>query len=639
MKFGVNYERFVFNNPYYSDNSGAFSFVGSGTYSSGDPAADFMLGVPATYNQGSGYFVDVRAAQYYAYAQDHWRVSDNLTLAYGMGYDVETPFENLQYGGVGVTCWFPNNAQSKVFPNAPPGLLYPGDPGCNRNGGPTTHWNHFSPRAGFAWSPNGGFAPLTGDPGQHSLVVRGGFGVYWNRPQSEGTQENSNDAPFSLNSLGAAGMGGSPSFANPFQDIAGTPGASYPTNPFPYTVPKPGPNVNFSSLYPLEMDNLTSEFDVPYTYNFNLNVQRALPSNMVLTVGYVGSLGRKLMRAGDGNRTTQAGHDACLSGTGTGAPITLGNNTFTCVQLANAQSLYFPGDKTQPAVVPGSQIPGLFPNGLPYYLSIGGMYTNGASSYNSLQVSLAKRPTRGLYFSLAYTFSHALDNASGLEDSVANGYGSNYVPGFEYLSYGDSAYDARQRFVALYNYEIPMPHNFSGNAAARYALAGWHLSGVTALQTGFPVTIYDAGVYNSLYCDQFSFVNCPDVPNTSTFRIKTLNPRHAGNYWFNPATFSQEPIGTFGNVKRNFFHGPGFNYSNFEIYKNVPVGGVESRRYIQLRLEAYNAFNHPNFANPNGNFGAGSPVFGSINSVDQPVNTNGDPQPGRAIQLAGKFYF
>jgi hypothetical protein len=397
--------------------------------------------------------------------------------------------------------------------------------------------------------------------------------------------------------------------------------------------------VNFSSLYPLEMDNLTSEFDVPYTYNFNLNVQRELPSNMVLTVGYVGSLGRKLMRAGDGNRTTVAGHDACLSGTGTGAPIALGGNTFSCVQLANAQSLYFPGDKTQPAVVPGSQIPGLFPNGLPYYLSIGAMYTNGSSSYNSLQVSLAKAPTHGLYFNLAYTYSHGLDNASSLEDSVANGYGVNYVPGFQYLSYGDSAYDARQRLVGLYNYEIPVLHSIAGNAYARSALSGWHFSGITALQTGFPVTIYDAGVYNSLYCDQFSFVNCPDVPNTSTFHIKTLNPRHGGNYWFNPSTFTQEPIGTFGNVKRNFFHGPGFNYSNFALYKNLPIGRNESPRYIQLRLEAYNAFNHANFANPNGNFGAGSPVFGSINSVDQPVSTSGDPQPGRAIQLGGKFHF
>jgi hypothetical protein len=159
------------------------------------------------------------------------------------------------------------------------------------------------------------------------------------------------------------------------------------------------------------------------------------------------------------------------------------------------------------------------------------------------------------------------------------------------------------------------------------------------LQSGFPVLIYDAGVYNSLYCDQFSFVSCPDVPNTSTFNIKTLNPRRPGNYWFDPSTFTQEPIGTFGNVGRNFFHGPGFNYSNFEIYKNIPVGGPESSRYVQVRLEAYNAFNHANFANPNGNFGAGSPVFGSINSVDQPVSPSGDPQPARAIQLAGKLYF
>jgi hypothetical protein len=639
MKFGANLERFVFSNPIYFQNSGQFNFNASATYSSGDPAADFMLGIPATYNQGSGFDVDVRAWQYYAYAQDHWRLSNALTLSYGVGYDTETPFENLQYKGIGVTCWMASNAQSKVFPGAPPGLLYPGDQGCNKNGGPTTHWNHFSPRVGFAWSPNNNLGVVSGAPGQHELVVRGGFGLYWNRGQAEGAQMNSYDPPFSLNSLGASGLGGNPSFANPFADIAGTPGASYSANPFPYTAPKPGQNVDFSSLYPLEMDNLTSAYDVPYAYNFNLNVQRSLPSNMVLTVGYVGSIGRKLMRARDGDPITQAGHDACLNGTGTGAPIMLGGNTFTCQQLAGQQSLYFPGNKTQPATVPGTNIPGVFPNGMPDYLSIGAMYTSGSSSYNSMQVSLTKAPTHGLYFALAYTYSHALDNASSLEDSVANNYGTNYVPGFQHLSYGDSAYDARQRFVALYNYEIPLLRSLHRNAIARTALGSWHLSGITALQGGFPVTIYDAGVYNSLYCDQFSFVNCPDVPNTSTFHIKTKNPRDAGNYWFDPSTFSQEPIGTFGNVKRNFFHGPGFNYSNFEVYKNIAVGRGESSRYVQLRLEAYNAFNHANFANPNGNFGAGSPVFGSINSVDQPVSTSGDPQPARAIQIAGKFYF
>jgi hypothetical protein len=639
MKFGANLERFVFSNPIYFQNSGQFNFNASATYSSGDPAADFLLGIPATYNQGSGFDVDVRAWQYYAYAQDHWRLSNALTLSYGLGYDTETPFENLQYKGVGVTCWMASNAQSKVFPGAPPGLLYPGDPGCNRNGGPTTHWNHFSPRVGFAWSPNSNLGVVSGTRGQHELVIRGGFGLYWNRGQAEGSQMNSYDPPFSLNSLGASGVGGNPSFKNPFQDIAGTPGASYSANPFPYTAPKPGQNVDFSSLYPLEMDNLTSAYDVPYVYNFNLNVQRSLPSNMVLTVGYVGSIGRKLMRARDGDPITQAGHDACLNGTGTAAPIMLGGNTFSCRQLGGQQSLYFPGNKTQTATVPGTKIPGVFPNGMPDYLSIGAMYTSGSSSYNSMQVSLTKSPTHGLYFALAYTYSHALDNASSLEDSVANNYGTNYVPGFEHLSYGDSAYDARQRLVALYNYEIPLLRSLHSNTVARAALGGWHLSGITALQSGFPVTIFDAGVYNSLYCDQFSFVNCPDVPNTSSFHIKTLNPREAGHYGFDRSTFSQEAIGTFGNVKRNFFHGPGFNYSNFEVYKNIAVGGGESSRYIQLRLEAYNAFNHANFANPNGNFGAGMAVFGSINSVDQPVSTSGDPQPARAIQLAGKFYF
>ncbi|MGB6132995.1 MAG: carboxypeptidase-like regulatory domain-containing protein [Acidobacteriaceae bacterium] len=637
LKFGVNVERFIISNPYYTDNSGAFNFNASATYSTGDPAADFLLGIPATYNQGSGFFVDVRASQYYAYAQDHWKASSALTLAYGLGYEVETPYANLQYDGVGVTCWYATDAQSKVFSGAPPGTLYPGDPGCNKNGGPTSHWDHFSPRLGFAWSPEGGFGVLTGPAGKRAFVVRGGLGLYWNRVQGEGAQVNSNDPPFSENSVGAAGLGGNPGFANPFADIADTPGASYPANPFPYSVPRPGQNVNFMSLYPLEMDNLTSDVDVPYTYNYNLNIQRALPSNMVLTVGYVGSLGRKLIRAREGDPITQQGHDACLNGTGAGAPIMIGGQTFTCLQLIGSQSLYFPGEKLQPGVIPGSQIPGVLPNGVPYYLSIGGMHTSGISSYNALQVSLAKAPSHGLYFSLAYTYSHALDNASSLEDSVANGYGTNYVPGFENQSYGDSVYDARQRLAALYNYEIPVA--FRGSALLRSALNGWHFSGITALQTGFPITIYDEGVFNSLYCDQFSFVNCPDVPNTSTFHIHTENPRNPGHYWFNTATFTQEPIGTFGNVKRNFFHGPGFNYSNFEVYKNFAVGESQAPRYIQLRLEAYNAFNHANFANPSGNFGAGPTVFGVIDSVDQPINAGGDPQPGRAIQLAGKFYF
>ncbi|MHB1839498.1 MAG: carboxypeptidase-like regulatory domain-containing protein [Acidobacteriaceae bacterium] len=621
LRFGANVQHYTVSNPFYASNNGTFGFGGGGSYSSGDPMIDFLTGVPQNYTQGSPGDIIASAWEYYFYAQDNWKVSDSMTLNYGLGYDTETPYAMLQFGREGVTCWTDSSTQSKVFPGGPPGLLWPGDHGCNTYGGPTTKLTDAAPRVGFAWSPDRGLGLLTGAPGEHLFSVRGGFGVYYNRNQEEGSLQNLGDPPFVFRSHGAADLGGSPAFANPFQDVAGRAGLSE-ANPFPFTPPLAGQTVNFRPLEPLDINNTASNYAVPYTYNYNLNVQRALPSNMVLTVAYVGSLGRKLVRAYEGDRITLAGHAACLANPG-------------CVSNRAAASNLYPQYKEQPATIPGT-IGAVHPNGIPYYLSVGTQYTDGSSNYNSLQVSVAKQASHGLYFTVAYTYSHAMDNASGLENSGFGALGTNWVPGFEYLSYGDSAYDARHRLVALYNYQVPLLHSMNDNRYVRYALGGWHVTGITAMQTGFPVTVSETSVYNSLYCDQFSYYACPDTPNTSTFHIPSLNPRAPGHYWFNNSVFSAEPIGTFGNVKRNFFHGPGFDYSNIELYKDLPLGGENSPRFIQLRLEAYNAFNHANFAGPNSNFSAG-PHFGQITSVIQPGS--GDPQPGRAIQIAGKFYF
>ena len=361
---------------------------------------------------------------------------------------------------------------------------------------------------------------------------------------------------------------------------------------------------------------------------------------MVLTVGYVGSLGRKLDRAREGDPITQQGHDDCLNGTGAGAPIMLGGQTFTCLQLIGSQSLYFPGEKLQPGVVPGyadsgsvSERPALLP------LDRGDAHQRHLPATTRCRfrwprllrtafTSLLRIPT-----AMPWTTPRA--SKTPWQTDMARTM-------FLALRIGAMEIPSTMRVSGWWVFTITKfryRRGSEGTPFLRSALVGWHFSGITTLQTGFPITIYDAGVYNSLYCDQFSFVNCPDVPNTSTFHIHTENPRNPGHYWFNTATFTQEPIGTFGNVKRNFFHGPGFNYSNFEVYKNIPLRGFENPRYIQVRLEAYNAFNHANFANPSGNFGAGPTVFGVIDSVDQPINAGGDPQPGRAIQLAGKFYF
>jgi len=206
------------------------------------------------------------------------------------------------------------------------------------------------------------------------------------------------------------------------------------------------------------------------------------------------------------------------------------------------------------------------------------------------------------------------------------------------LSYGNSEYDARHRLAAAYGYVVPLPQSWKNNYFVNEVLGGWNISGITALQSGNPVSIGYVGLNASLYCNDasFSFYSCPDTPVTSTFNIHVKNPRAAGHYWFDPSVFSPEPLGTFGNVKRNFFHGPGFNYTNMAVFKNFPLGHADSPRYIQLRLESFNTFNHANFAGPDGNFTDG-PLFGQITSVIQPGS--GDPQPGRAVQLAAKIYF
>jgi hypothetical protein len=636
LKFGASYEQFRVDNPFDYLNNGYYYWSGGGLYSSGDPLIDYALGIPDGYEQTSNGFIDALASETYAYAQDSWKASPDLTLNYGIAWDVEAPNLNDQFRGLGIICWQNSSAQSKIFPGGPPGLLYPGDPGCNRAGGPTAHYNRFGPRIGFAWSPSSGPGQLIGNPGSHDFSVRGGFGLYYNRDQEEQSLQNLLDPPFVFTSYGAGDFGGSPTLANPFVDIAGN---GSEANPFPYTVPAAGSTIDWGLYYLLGLASFDKKYSVPYAYNFNLNVQRSLPSNMVLQIGYVGSLGRRLASWNDGDYITPAGHAACAAAaTLPGYP-----SSYTCNSAALRSSIhrYFPQFTAQPAIVPGTgggAIPSL-PNGLPWYLSIGNQTTENVSNYNALQISLIKARTHGLSFTAAYTYSHALDNGSGYESSTgSHNHSTIYTPGYTYLNYGDSDYDFRHRFVTSYIYEVPITSAMRDNVLLRELLGGWEIGGVTAVQTGFPVGIAQ-GQTRSLWCDGSSYFGCGDVPDTSSYHIPSLNPRKTGNYWFNPSPFSNEPVGTFGNVKRNFFHGPGYNYTNLQLSKNFHISS-DGQRYLQLRLEAFNAFNHANFDGPNGTFSSSG--FGQITSVIQPGNNgdpNGDPQPGRAVQLAGKFYF
>jgi hypothetical protein len=635
LKFGASFEQFRVDNPFAYLNNGYYYYDGSSPYTSGDPLIDFVMGVPDGYEQTSDGFINAVATERYAYAQDNWKASPTLTINYGVAWDAEQPNQNRQFGGLGIICYVGGSATSKVFPGGPPGLQYPGDPGCNAAGGPTTHYDHFGPRVGFAWSPSSGPEKLIGANGSHDFSVRGAFGVYFNRDQEEQSLQNLTDPPFLYTSQGAADVGGSPAFADPFSDVTGDPSVSE-ANRFPYTPPKAGGTVDWTFYNYLGMSAFDKKYNTPYVYNFNLNIQRSLPSNMVAQIGYVGSLGRRLATWYEGDPITPAGHDACASGSVSvfGIPC---NDT----RVSSKIHEYFPQLTANPAVVPGT-VGGGLPNGIPWYSGIGMQNSEGSSNYNSLQASLTKAITHGFQFTLAYTYSHALDNASGYESATgaAPGGGSTgrsmiYTPGYTYLNYGDSDYDARHRLVASYIYVVPVGALGHRNAFFREALSGWEIAGVTAMQTGFPVGIA-TGQDRSLWCDGGSFFGCGDNPDTTNFHPKSLDPRAAGNAWFNSGDFSLEPIGTFGNTKRNFFHGPGFNYTNLQVSKNFPVS-ADGSRYVQLRLEGFNAFNHANFSGPDGTFT--SPGFGQITSVIQSSDSNADPQPGRAVQLAGKFYF
>jgi len=630
MMFGAHVERFGVHNPFYAVNNGSFSFSGTGTYTSGDPLLDFLVGIPTSFSQGSGAEIDAYSWEIYGYAQDNWKVTPSLTFNYGAGYDIQTPNSNLQYGGKAVICFTPG-AQSAVFPTAQEGLLYPGDPGCNNQGGATAKYDHLAPRIGFDWSPDSGSGSwnwLTGPQGEHKLAVRLGAGLYFNRDSEEEQLQNIEDPPFGTTSTGANDVGGSPSFANPYADISGNAALSEP-NKFPYSFPTPGQTISFANFPPYDLSGISPSYDVPYVYNFNLNIERQLPGNQVLTIGYVGSLGRHLVRAYEADKEVVADHAAAVA-------ACTAAGTSGCLSMAAHLSL---------------NDPQWFTDTSGNFLSVGRVYTDGSSNYNSLQVKLNKQMTHGLYYIIAYTYSHALDNGSSFESSGFGNsndlVGTNWVPGFRQLSYGNSEFDARNTFRAGYGYVVPIFSSWKQHYLVNEALGGWNITGITTLQSGNPVSIGETGLNRSLWCNDasFSFYNCPDNPNTSTFDIPHLNPRGTNNLWFDPTVFSPEPLGTFGNVKRNFFSGPGFNYTDMSLFKNFPLGHADSPRYIQLRLESYNVFNHPNFAGPDGNLSDGLPsqggTFGQITSVVEPVQDAGagDPQPGRAVQLAGKIYF
>ncbi|PYT89312.1 MAG: TonB-dependent receptor [Acidobacteria bacterium] len=585
-KWGVDIRRGHVANPFGFENNGAFGFSGSGPFSTGNPGSDFLLGIPDTYGQSSGSFIDASAWEYYSFIQDQWRLRPNLTFTYGIGWQIDTPLTDHFNHGVAINA-FRLNQQSTVFPTAPTGLVFPGDQGIT-SAGYRTHYNNFAPRIGFAWNPT------------RRLTVRTGWGIYYNNAEEEQTLQNLLAPPFALADLGAGDFPvfGSPGFATPFCTVNG---AGCVTQKYPYTPPAAGTPVDFANFFePMSLNIVDPAFNVQYAMNTQLSLQYQVSPSILATVGYVGAQGRRLE-----GRHEQNPYNAtvCLATPG--------------CQAGRAGEFGFPGVGT----LADASI----------FASLGAQSTFLSSNYNSLQATVEKSLSHGLSVRAAYTYSHGLDNGSSLEGGGTNGL---IVPSNFKLTYGNSAFDARHRLAAEYLYQIP---DWGFHHLPSSVTKGWTFAGVTSLQAGFPIGLTDSS-FRSLQCTPFaSFFGCWDRPDFVKTATIFSNPRnvgnlpnaagvnHAGNYYFDPASYKHNAFGTVGTAGRNVFHGPGINNTDLSFYKDT---NITEKMKLQLRVDLFNAFNHAQFSNPSGN--VNSSLFGRVTTTRIPA---------RITQLSASFNF
>ena len=637
-KFGGEFRYLMVNERNYASPNGQFTFDGSVT---GSDMADFLLGATCNtcggaYIQAAKQVLDSRTRYGGAFVQDTWKVTPNLTLNLGLRWEVSMPWYDWQGK---IQTWV-SGQQSTVFPLAPEGLVFPGDKGIPKTLAPTTY-NNFGPRLGLAYSPgfsDGVLGKIFGGPGKTS--IRAAYGMYYTSVEDLNLFYEVADAPFGLYWQSPASV----LFDQPF--LIRQSGQSLGQR-FPYTLPIPGAPSNktldFSVFEPINyFPGYYIHNTLPYAEHFNLSIQRELTKSTVLTMAYVGTEGHRLITQQESNPgdpglcqqlTAQGAIDTTLSSPGNpvvGCGFGAESDVF---QLPNGNNVYSTRNKLlNPNNCPGAATQVCYGYGNTF------TFTSANSIYNAGQISV-ERKANDFSFLAAYTFAKALDDSSGFGDLV------NFVN--PKLSRGLSSTDITHNFVVSYIWAVPFDRLF-GNAPKRLT-QGWQLQGITRFATGFPIQLNqgngDFGLWGS---------SATDMPNR-VGPVQKLNPRNAnpdcptvtGCYFIPPpqnlatpqfpgdvtaaaclpsvGAFAQNCVpGTFGTADRRFFHGPGFNNTDFGILKRT---AINERFSFDLRFEFFNIFNHAQFMNPSGNISDSS--FGIVTNARDP----------RIGQVSAKFYW
>jgi len=595
LKIGGSFHLDQVNIQSNSINNGSFVFQGTET---GSDFADFLLGVASTYEQGDASAFYIRNKYIGLFAQDSWRARANLVLNYGVRWDVLPPWRE-KYNQLQT---FVLGQKSVVYPGAPTGMVFPGDPGIPSTLAPTK-WHNFSPRLGLTYSPSaegGLLGKIFGNAGKSS--VHAGFGLFYSAFEGLSAGIMSACAPYGYDYDSTSGR---PLFNEPF--VSASTGQSN-GQPFPSPIPvfgasaaHPNSSVTWANYAPITGDPAFYYRNTsPYTESYNLSYERELARKTFLKLGYVGS---------------QAHHLLVLTSADPG-------NAASCLSVSQ-QSQVEPGKATCGPFAEGGpftradgttvQVRGPFDasfDGITYQKTV------GFSNYNSLEASL-RHSTETLEVMAAYTYGKSLDDSSSLSEPV--------YPQSAALSKALSAFDLRHNFVVSYRYALPFDR-LSGKQN-RWT-TGWAVSGVTRFSTGLPVTLYN-NTDSSLLGSMPNGINNNgvDTPYYTPGKLAlNRNPRGQAAA-FNAALFSVPALGTLGNIPRRFFYGPGLENFDLSLEKDVRL---REGKTLLFRVEAFNVFNHGQF------FGAAA-VNGNISSAGfgQIVNA----MPPRQVQLAAKFSF
>jgi outer membrane receptor protein involved in Fe transport len=616
LKFGFDGTKYRQPQTFLFDNQGIITYSGFfGGNTTGDDFADLLIGnSPIAVQTGSNGRRDFRQAAAALFAQDTWHVNEGLTLSLGLRWEYTSPltdkFDRVAYYRPGAVSQILTSGQLRDFDTqrpvvvpeggrAPVGLVYVGDPdpilgGTVPAGGVAKDWNNFGPRIGIAYSPNPPGGWLARLLGNRETVIRAGFGVFYNAIIADTI----------LQQLGAPGFADTSAF---FFPGSGTLANPFAPDPFPAfrgnqgQLPNPFEQSQFEISAPLFQFSqpIDPKIRTPYTYQYNLTVERGFLNNYVASVSYVGNRGLK-----------QYVTEQINPAVGTFIPVPAGRI------IPDPRPDNVNDRRLNPDIQTG----------------LGELVSAANSWYNSLQAQVQKRFGSGLLFQVAYTFSKSITDADtqrGNLDLLDRSFGR-----------GLSQDDTPHRFVASWIYDLPFAKHLTG--VRRRLFDGFSFGGIATFASGRPLTVFNPFDTTG---DGGALISFADLGSP----YRNVDPRSNDSRAFNVDAFqafgAPDANGDY-TVLRRGTAGPnqvrvknGVNNWDLIVSKKTRLWNESSN--LELRLEMFNAFNHTQFldADSNLNHVVFDPVTGLADPLRSTFGKFNSARESRIIQLGARITF